>query len=190
MHNIIVLVLPAHTSHLLQPLDLAVFGVFKAALSKGDSSLGQLTLSERRSSLMRKAIRSLHAALSIEVVLRSWKLSGLWLFEPSIPLQHPCVLLKQEQEPLTIDAAIKGRIERYTINGKVITNFAEIEAIRGVEHRRKKWPWLKYQQVRSLSMNRLWKTCLQTCHPLLNDVVDLQKSKRRPPFWLAPPFHW
>ena len=131
-------VLPAHTSHLLQPLDLAVFGAFKTALSKGDSGLRQLTLQERRSSLMRKAIRSLHVALSVEVVLRSWKLSGLWPFEPSIPLQHPCVLLKQEQEPLKIDVSTKGHNGRYSINGKVITNFAEIEAIRGVEDRRKK----------------------------------------------------
>jgi hypothetical protein len=32
MHGIKVPVLPSHASHVLQPLDLAVFGVFKAAL--------------------------------------------------------------------------------------------------------------------------------------------------------------
>ena len=38
LNNIKVPVLPSHASHVLQPLDLAVFGAFKAAISKGDSS--------------------------------------------------------------------------------------------------------------------------------------------------------
>ena len=70
-NNIKVPVLPSHASHVLQPLDLAVFGAFKASLSKGDSSLRQLTLPERRSALMLKAMKSLHCALSPDVILRS-----------------------------------------------------------------------------------------------------------------------
>jgi hypothetical protein len=95
-HNITVPVLPSHASHVLQPLDLAVFGVFKSAMSKGDSSLRNQTLPERRSSLLLKAIKALHVSLSPDVVLRSWRLSGLHPFNPSIPLKHPCVLLKEE----------------------------------------------------------------------------------------------
>lgn len=87
--------------------------------------------------MMLKAMKSLHCALSPDVILRSWKLSGLHPFEPTIPLQHPCVLLKHENQVLKIDALGKGHGERYNISGKVITNFAEIESIRAVETRKK-----------------------------------------------------
>jgi hypothetical protein len=113
-HNIKVPVLPSHASHVLQPLDLAVFGAFKAAISKGDSSLRQLTHPERRASLMLKAMKLLHLALSTDIVLRSWQLSGLHPFDPNVPLKHPCVLLKDEEQPLKIEAA--GRdMERGTV---------------------------------------------------------------------------
>jgi len=64
-NNIKVPVLPSHASHVLQPLDLAVFGAFKAAISKGDSHLRRHTLPERRSLMMLKAMKSLHCALSL-----------------------------------------------------------------------------------------------------------------------------
>jgi hypothetical protein len=137
LNNIKVPVLPSHASHVLQPLDLAVFGAFKAAISKGDSSLRRLTLPERRSSMMLKAMKSLHCALSPDVILRSWQLSGLHPFEPNVPLKHPCILLKDEDQVLQIDEAGKRHGERYNISGKVITNLAEIESIRAVENKKK-----------------------------------------------------
>ena len=136
-NNIKVPVLPSHASHVLQPLDLAVFGAFKAAISKGDSHLRRHTLPERRSLMMLKAMKSLHCALSPDVILRSWQLSGLHPFDPSIPLKHPCILLTDEDKALEIDSSGKGQGDRYNISGKVITNLAEIEAIRIVENKKK-----------------------------------------------------
>lgn len=157
-NNIIVPVLPSHASHILQPLDLAVFGAFKASISKGDSSLRQHTLPERRASMMKKAIKSLHYALSVDVVLRSWRLSGLHPFEPTIPLSHPCVLLIEEKQALLIDQTGKSQADRYNMSGKVITNFCEMEAIKAVENKtiKRSQPKTSEKQVpldSSLSIN-------------------------------------
>jgi hypothetical protein len=132
-HNIKVPVLPSHASHVLQPLDLAVFGAFKAAISKGDSSLRKQTLPERRSAMMQKARRALHMALCPDTILTSFKLSGLHPYEPTIPLKHPYILLQEDEKTVGIDENGKGSGERHIMSGKVITNLAEIEAIRAVE---------------------------------------------------------
>ena len=86
---------------------------------------------------MLKAMKSLHHfALSADIVLRSWQLSGLHPFDPNTPLKHPCILLKDEEQMLKIDSAGKGHGERHTISGKVITNLAEIESIRAIEEKK------------------------------------------------------
>jgi hypothetical protein len=68
MNGNMVPVLPSHASHVLQPLDLTVFGVSKAALSKGDSSLRRLTLPDRRGAIMQKAMKALHLALCTNTI--------------------------------------------------------------------------------------------------------------------------
>jgi hypothetical protein len=42
-------------------------------------------------------------------------------------------LLAEEPKPVVIDETIKGAVDRYNMSGKVITNLAEIEAVRRVE---------------------------------------------------------
>lgn len=135
-HGIKVPVLPSHASHVLQPLDLVVFGVFKSFLSKGDSGLRKLTLSERRAALMTKARNALHFALSTDNILASFEKAGLHPYNPSLPLQHPCILLADEPKTHVIDPTKKSSGERYNMSGKVITNLTEIETIRLVEARK------------------------------------------------------
>lgn len=136
-NNILVPVLPAHASHVLQPLDLAVFGAFKAGLTKGDSAVRILSLPERRHIILQKVVTELHKALEPRIILKSWERSGLCPFDDSIPLQHPCILISSEEQPLKIDSSLNGESSRYELGGKVITDFAEIEQIRLVENRRK-----------------------------------------------------
>jgi len=133
--NISCPVLPSHASHVLQPLDLKVFGVFKSTLSKGDSSLRKLTLPERRAALLAKVRKSLHIALDVTTVQASFRASGLFPFNPSIPLMHPCVLLREDNTPSIIDQSGKGNGGRYLMSGKIITDLAEREAIRLVEEK-------------------------------------------------------
>ena len=136
-NNILVPVLPAHTSHVLQPLDLAVFGSFKAGLTQGDSALRKMTLPDRRYKLLEKSISELHKALNPITIRKSFERSGLYPFDPSTPLQHPCVLITLDDKPLVIDKSLKGDACRYEIGGKVISEFAEREQICLVESRRK-----------------------------------------------------
>jgi hypothetical protein len=173
-HNIKVPVLPSHASHILQPLDLAVFGAFKAAISKGDSSLRQLTLPERRAFMMKKSRDALYAALAPGTVITSWRRSGLHPFDPETPLQHPCVLLAQEDSPLKIDLLGKGQGDRYHMSGKVITNLAELEAIRLVESRKNARVQAKYSEKQ-----------VPRDSALMNDpessLPSLPKRRGRPP---------
>jgi len=60
-------------------------------------------------------------SLSPDIILRSWQLSGLHPFEPTIPLKHPCILLTDEDKSLKIDPSGKDHGDRYSISGKVIT---------------------------------------------------------------------
>jgi hypothetical protein len=75
MHGIKVPILPSHADHAFQPLNLAVFGIFKAALSKGDSSLRKLILPARRAAFINMARKALHLALCTDNTLASFEKS-------------------------------------------------------------------------------------------------------------------
>jgi hypothetical protein len=113
-------------------------------ISKSDSSLRKLTLPERRSELMKKARNSLHLALSTDTILASFEKSGLHPYNPSLPLSHPCILLSEENKPLETDETGKGARNRYNMSGKVITNLAEIEAIRRAEIKKQQRKVMKF----------------------------------------------
>jgi hypothetical protein len=174
-HNIKVPVLPSHASHVLQPFDLAVFGAFKATISKGDSSLRKQTLPERRNAMMQKARRALHMALCPDTILTSFERSGLHPYNPSIPLKHPCILMQEDDTITEIDENGKGSGERYIMSGKVITNLAEIEAIRTIETKtaQRKRAKLSSQSTPDdpLALNSPWQPFLR----LPRDVVGLPK---------------
>jgi hypothetical protein len=174
MNGIKVPVLPSHASHVLQPLDLAFFGVFKSALSKGDSSLRRLTLPDRRGAIMQKARKALHLVLCTDTILASFQKSGLYPYNPSLPLQHPCILLAEESKEVAIDEGAKGGGDRYNMSGKVITNLAEIEAIRRVESK-------KEQRKASKLSPKSTPKCDSSLSDPLNMLPSLPKRRGRPP---------
>lgn len=173
-HNIKFIVMPPHTSHLLQPLDLRVFGAFKASLSKHDSSLRNQTLPERRDALMKKAIASLHGAMAVRTILASWELAGLFPFDPSRALSHPCILFEKEETTLQIDPAGKKQTDRYLMGGKVLTNVSELESMRKVEAQR-----LARKQPKQNEFQEPRDALLHSCPELA--LPPLPKRRGRPP---------
>jgi hypothetical protein len=98
----------------------------------------------------------------------------LYPYNPSIPLQHPCILLAEESEEVVIDEGGKGGGDRYNMSGKVITNLAEIEAIRRVESKKEQRKSAKLSQKSTPK-------CDSSISDPLNMLPSLPKRRGRPP---------
>ncbi|KAF4414567.1 Pogo transposable element with KRAB domain [Fusarium acutatum] len=115
-NNIFVLFLPAHSSHVLQPLDVAVFGPLKRAYRKflsdlasiADSShIGKITFLYTYDKARKEAITKLNA-------LAGWKATGLWPVNLAKVLMNPMVTQTPET-PAPVVTAIspaKGKNSR------------------------------------------------------------------------------
>jgi DDE superfamily endonuclease/Tc5 transposase DNA-binding domain/helix-turn-helix, Psq domain len=93
-HNIHLLFLPPHTSHVLQPLDLSVFSSLKHFYRKQLGYLSALTDSspigkQNFLSCYQKARRD---ALTISNIKSGWKASGLWPVSMAKPLMSRLLL--------------------------------------------------------------------------------------------------
>ncbi|TXB97478.1 hypothetical protein FocTR4_00012009 [Fusarium oxysporum f. sp. cubense] len=115
-NNIFVLFLPAHASHVLQPLDVAVFGPLKRAYRKflsdlasvADSShIGKITFLYTYDKARKEAITKLNA-------LAGWKATGLWPVNLAKVLINPMVT-QPPKTPAPVVTAIspaKGKNSR------------------------------------------------------------------------------
>jgi len=83
-HSIKLLILPPHTSHVLQPLDVSVFSPLKRALAAETDALSRLSPSRiQRVEWTEAYIRARAKALVLRNILSSWKATGL---EPLSPI--------------------------------------------------------------------------------------------------------
>jgi len=83
-HKIILMVLPPHTSHFLQPLDVGVFGPVKTALSsqvKRYISTGIAKL--RKSEWLTSYVKARPLAITKNNIEAGWRGSGLWPLSPA-----------------------------------------------------------------------------------------------------------
>lgn len=93
-HNVYVLYLPAHTSHVLQPLDIAVFGPLKTSYRKTLSALGYMTAdtASRKRDFLSCYEKSRREALMQSNIIAGWRGSGLWPINAHRPLTNPLVI--------------------------------------------------------------------------------------------------
>lgn len=96
-HAIDLLILPPHTSHVLQPLDVSVFSPLKRALATETDAVSRLDSGRiARSEWTRMYIRARQAALRESNIRSGFKATGLW------PLSPISVLEKLPAQPASL----------------------------------------------------------------------------------------
>jgi hypothetical protein len=96
-HNIELLIMPPHCSHVLQPLDVGVFSAFKRYHTVETHALSPLS-SQRipRAEWVELLSRARSKALTKENILAGWRGTGLW---PAAPMRVLRNLPKESPEP-------------------------------------------------------------------------------------------
>lgn len=94
LHNIQLVFLPPHTSHVLQPLDLAVFSSLKTSYRKQVGFLSLLTDSTPigKRNFLRCYYKARLDALIARNIKSGWKASGLWPVNSAKPLMSRLLL--------------------------------------------------------------------------------------------------
>jgi hypothetical protein len=91
-HNIMVYLLPSHSSAVTQPLDLSVNGEFKKTLAKRFIAEKHENGQERRNRLLHITHRCLSRVNNEDTILNGWERSGLWPFNIEIPFRSTMIV--------------------------------------------------------------------------------------------------
>ena len=111
-HNIHLLFLPPHTSHVLQPLDLSIFAPLKRAYRK---QLGFLSLLTDSTPLGKRNFlacyqRARLSALIITNIKAGWQASGLWPVRMSKPLMNRLLLENSNQQDEQVSETSRNKL--------------------------------------------------------------------------------
>lgn len=87
--GVTMVVIPSHTSHILQPLDCGIFRVFKTKLSAYFSCPSPSTLPETRRCLMEAAAKAYHCARGYWIIQEAFQKTGLYPWNPSVVVDNP-----------------------------------------------------------------------------------------------------
>lgn len=98
-HNIYLLYLPAHSSHITQPCDLSCFSVLKGAYRRHIGNLAFLTDSSPigKRNFLRCYYQARTEAFTYRTIRSGWLASGLWPVNINKPLQSALLLLPAEK---------------------------------------------------------------------------------------------
>lgn len=117
-NNIYLLYLPPHTSHVLQPLDVAIFGPLKQAYHKFLGDLGHMApdTASRKREFLRCYHKARLEALILLNIKAGWRTSGLWPVSVRQPLLNPLIIYKGNELP---DRAVSMPPENVEIPSQV-----------------------------------------------------------------------
>ena len=115
--NITLMVIPAHTSHALQPLDRGVFAVFKRGLRRYlRSHPFGTSAAEKRKALLIATKQGIHDASFDECIKTAWRVSGIWPWDESVVLNNPSLVREtfpsevEEPQPKRRGPSVSGLI--------------------------------------------------------------------------------
>jgi 4-hydroxybenzoate polyprenyltransferase len=105
-HNVHLLFLPPHTSHVLQPLDLSVFSSLKTHYRTAVGLLALLTDSSPigKQNFLACYYKARNEALSAKIIKSGWKATGLWPKSIAKPLLSPLLLENSNAKKDTLQA--------------------------------------------------------------------------------------
>ena len=119
-HKIIILCLPAHTTHLLQPLDVGVFAplsiAYKSHVQRA-TRLGACYSIDKTDFLELYRLAKQDAITSTNIQ-KAWAVTGLLPFDPQIVLKHFPLPPDTPQQPERSTTPPKGIITRLNKDGK------------------------------------------------------------------------
>lgn len=114
-NNIFILFLPAHSSHVLQPLDVAVFGPVKkyhtAHLGRHPTIADSSPLGKRI--FLECYLEARELGITKANVIAGWRAAGLWPINIARPLLSPLLLPKAPQRPVTPKKPLTPLTSRY-----------------------------------------------------------------------------
>jgi hypothetical protein len=125
-NDIDVMTFVSHASHVQQPLDLVIFSVFKAEMSRGNSALRQLQLADKRFHLIEKSLNSIHVALTPRNVASAFARAGIYPLDRSVPKSHPAV----NNDPNAQQTPSRKRRTVIRLDGDVLTANETIQRLR------------------------------------------------------------
>ena len=104
------LILPPHTSHLTQPLDVGIFGPLKRALAQETDSASQLDCGRMaRVEWTEMYINARNRAFSVSNILAGWRGAGLWPLSPVTVLEKvPQLDVEPEQTSHSITTTTRS----------------------------------------------------------------------------------
>jgi hypothetical protein len=115
-NRIVVISLPAHSSHILQPLDLVINGAFKNNLKKGLRLPANATREQKRDILLDALVDAAHLGISPTKIKNAFSRAGIEPFNPKIGLGHPSVI---SRAPLSSE---KEKPMRLSLENRILTD--------------------------------------------------------------------
>jgi len=131
---------PSHCTHILQPLDVGIFGPFKKyfkkekrSFSKTEIDFGDVNASDKSKSRVRNvyaAIKAIHSSCVPITIRKAFTRSGLWPREKNMSLSNDRIVRVQNEE--TSNNVLKlnsGKRKRISIEGTMATSDDVIKAL-------------------------------------------------------------
>jgi hypothetical protein len=145
-----VLTFVSHSSHVLQPLDVLVFGEFKKQLRAGSSALRRLTLPEKRVWMLSNAKKALHMSFFEDYVKKSFTKAGVFPLNRAHVLKHPGIGVALADSPESPTKSSRKKRNAVDINCRVITSDEAIAELRARPEKMKKSSSTKSNKQRKI----------------------------------------
>ncbi|UPL01239.1 hypothetical protein LCI18_012173 [Fusarium solani-melongenae] len=136
INDIYILYLPAHSSHLLQPLDLTVFSVMKKAYRREVQRLIEITDDSAlgKAYFLKCYLKARMQAMKPETIRAGWKSSGMWPVSITKPLLNPWFIERQRRrESNAFQTPSAKRKLPIAIEEAILTPYRSLEVRTGIE---------------------------------------------------------
>ena len=120
--NVTTVIIPAHTSHILQPLDCGVNRALKNQLAKQYKRPECSGLPETREALMTAAVRAHYHAVADHLVTASFRDAGLFPWDPPRILNDPTKVSANGSESGATVSRLTSPVNPRNISGRILVN--------------------------------------------------------------------
>lgn len=133
-NNIVVIIPVAHSTHIIQPLDVYFLGIFKSRMSGCTALCASKTVPEKREALLRKSVNSFYSAATIPIISASFVKAGVFPLDRRVPLSEDVA----PNEDSTPSEPPKKKARGCYINNQIATGTDVISRLKRSEIERKK----------------------------------------------------